>query len=109
MSLFLRIVHCYRYSLSLHVRFDVLPKGRDLTALLATLEEDSTGSKAKAFVFVDAKGNVRFGDGTALFGSSDGVIKIKPMHWAVISVAVDAIVPPPTNNNVAAVNDPKHV
>ena len=79
-----------KFSISMHVRFETLPKAKETTALLATMQEDVAGSRASAFVFVDSKGQVRFGDGTALFGANDGVTKIRPMHWYVISVAVDA-------------------
>jgi hypothetical protein len=79
-----------KYSLSLHVRFEVLPKAKETIALFATLQEDAKDNKPSAFVFIDAKGNVRFGDGTALFGTNEPVGKIRPMHWYVISVAVDA-------------------
>eukprot|EP01043_Picozoa_sp_COSAG02_P008366 COSAG02_NODE_266_length_26580_cov_9.209207_14_plen_1251_part_00 len=80
-----------KFSISMHVRFETLPKAKETTALFATMQEDVTASKASAFVFINSKGHVRFGDGTALFGANDGVTKIRPMHWYVISVAVDAV------------------
>eukprot|EP01043_Picozoa_sp_COSAG02_P039324 COSAG02_NODE_3097_length_7379_cov_2.471154_3_plen_1248_part_00 len=80
-----------KFSISMHVRFETLPKAKETTALLATMQEDVAGSKVSAFVFIDSKGHVRFGDGTALFGTNDGVTKVRPMHWYVISVAVDAV------------------
>jgi hypothetical protein len=79
-----------KYSISMHVRFESIPKGKETTAVLAALE-DSKLNKAAAFVFLDAKGNVRFSDGTVLFGTlADVRVHVKPMHWYVISIAVDA-------------------
>ena len=80
-----------RYTVSMHVRLEsALPKGKDGLALLATKDDDSS-TKATAFVFVDSKGDVRFSDGSSLFGTLEDVrVHIKRLHWYVISITVDA-------------------
>ena len=80
-----------RYSLSLHVRLESsLPKGRDIMAILGTKDEDSA-SNITGIVSVDAKGDVRFSDGTSLFGELDDArVHIKRGRWYVISISIDA-------------------
>lgn len=80
-----------KYSVSLHLRLETsLPKGKEMMSLLATKDNDAT-SKAVSFVFIDSKGDVRFGDGSALFGDLDDVrVHIKRARWYVVSITVDA-------------------